>query len=135
MACLTGEQIREAARTAKIDRAPMNVPELGGEIWVRGQSGKERDQFEESRRFKKGPKAGQSDLRNFRAVLATKVIVNEAGERLLNDNDADVLGRLGVVVLDRILAKSNELSGIAEEAVEDLGNDSGQEGSGASSST
>lgn len=134
MACLTGDQIREAARNAKIDRALLVVPELGGEIYVRGMSGKERDRFEEGLRIRTGKKAGQSDLQNFRAKLAVKVIVDENGERLLADNDSDLFGRLPSGVLDRIISKCSDLSGKAETEIEDLGNDSGSEDSVASSS-
>lgn len=126
MALLTGDQIREAARAAKIERALLVVPELGGEIYVRGMSGRERDRFEEGLRIRKGARVGQSDLRNFRAQLAAKVIVDEKGERLMNDSEEDValLGRLPAGVLDRILAKCNELSGKAAEEIDDMGNDS-----------
>lgn len=124
MAVLTGEQIREAARNAKIERELLNVPELGGEIYVRGMSGKERDAFEEGLRIRTGRKAGQSDLRNFRAQLAVKVVVDEDGKRVLNDGDADLFGKLPAGVLDRIIAKCTDLSGKAAEEVEELGNDS-----------
>lgn len=135
MACLTGDQIREAARNAKIERAPLTVPELGGMIYVRGMSGRERDAFEEGLRIRKGKKSGQSDLRNFRAALATKVIVDENGARLLNDNDADLIGRLPAGVLDRIIATCTDLSGKAAEEIEDLGNASVNEAGDASSLT
>lgn len=121
---LTRDQILEAARHAKIDREALTVPELGGEICVRGMSGKERDKFEEGLRIRKGKRAGQSDLRNFRAQLAVRVIVNEQGERLLNDGDADLFGTLPAGVLDRIIAKCTELSGKADEEIDDLGNGS-----------
>jgi hypothetical protein len=132
---LTRDQILEAARNATIDRDALTVPELGGRIWVRGMSGKERDQFEEGLRIRKGKRAGQSDLRNFRAQLAVKVIVNEAGERLLNDQDADIFGRLPAATLDRIISKCQELSGKAEEEIEEMGNVSGREEVGAASSS
>lgn len=123
---LTGEQIREAARSARIEREPLLVPELGGRIWVRGMSGTERDKFEEGLRIRKGKKVGQSDLRNYRAQFASRVIVSASGERLLNDSEADIalLGRLPAGVLDRVIAKCTELSGKAEEEIDDLGNDS-----------
>ncbi len=119
---LTRDQILEAARTAKIEHEAMIVPELGGRIWVRGMSGKERDKTEEMFRIKRGPRVGQSDLRNFRAFMASRVIVNEAGDRILNDQDADMLGRLPAAVLDRIIAKMNDLSGTTDADADDLGN-------------
>lgn len=135
MGVLTGEQIREAARNVRIDREPLVVPELGGTIYVRGMSGKERDRFEEGLRIRKGKRTGQSDLRNFRAMLAVKVIVGEDGERLLHDGDVELIGLLPAGVLDRVLAKCTELSGKAEEEIDDLGNDSASPAVGAGSSS
>ena len=133
---LTRDQLLEAARTARIERDCLYVPELGGAIWVRGMSGIERDKFEEGLRIRRGRRAGQSDLRNFRAQLAVRVIVNEHGERLLNDQDADIFGKLPAGVLDRIIARCTELSGKAAQDVEEMGNDfASQEVSGDSSST
>jgi hypothetical protein len=133
---LTRDQLLEAARTARIERDKLYVPELGGEIWVRGMSGIERDKFEEGLRIRRGRRAGQSDLRNFRAQLAVRVIVDEHGTRLLNDLDADIFGKVPAGVLDRIIARCTELSGKAAEDVDDMGNDSAsQEVSDVSSST
>ncbi len=128
---LTADQLREAARNAKIDRERLVVPELGGGIWVRGMSGIERDKFEEH--YRRKAKGGKTDLRNFRAQLAVKVIVDVHGQRLLNDSDADIFGKLPSGVLDRIIAKHTELSGQGEEELEELGNGSASEAaSGAS---
>lgn len=120
---LTGEQIREAARNAKIEREPMVVPELGGRIWVRGMSGKERDKFDQYMRQRTLP-SGKLDMREFRPRFASRVIVDKAGQRVLNDSDGDIelLGRLPVGILDRIIAKSNDLSGTTKEEADDLGN-------------
>lgn len=123
MAGLTGEQIRDAARKAKQPQKLITVPGLG-DVWVRGMSGRERDKFEEGLRIKSGKRAGQSDLKNFRARRAVQLIVNEDGSRALNDGDADLLGNLSDTVLDQILYEVNELSGVGEEAAEELGNDS-----------
>lgn len=121
MATITREQILDAARHAKIDRDKLVVPELGGEIYVRGMSGKERDEFEEGLRIRRGRRTGQMDLRNFRAKLAARVIVNEAGERLLNDEDSLIFGKLQSGVLDRIIARCTELSGTSDEDIDELG--------------
>lgn len=131
---LTREQMLEAARNAKIARDRLIVPELGGEIWVRGMSGTERDKFEEGLRIRKGKRAGQSDLRNFRAQLAVRVIVTEQGDRVLTDDDAEVFGRVPAGVLDRIISRCQELSGLAEEEIEVLEKNSESSGAGGGSS-
>lgn len=133
---LTRDQLLEAAKHARIERDRLLVPELGGEIYVRGMSGIERDKFEEGLRIRRGKRAGQSDLRNFRAQLAVRVIVDENGQRLLTDLDADIFGRLPAGVLDRIISRCTELSGKAQEEIDELGEGSASEAAtGDSSST
>jgi len=131
---LSREQMLEAARNARIQRDRLDVPELGGELWVRGMSGAERDEFEEGLRIRRGRKAGQTDLRNFRAKYAVKVIVDASGQRVLTDQDAAIFGALPAGVLDRIVGRSTELSGLSDEEVEHLGNASGSPGVGDGSS-
>lgn len=131
---LSRDQILQAARNSKIERERMHVKELGGDIWVRGMTGTERDEFEEQNKFRKGKKLGQIDGRNYRAKLAVKVIVTENGERILNDHDASIFGQMPANVLERVLSKCKELSGMTEEEVEEMGNGSETEGSGGSSS-
>lgn len=123
VADLTREQILERARAAKIERAALVVPELGGRIWVRGMSGKERDKFEEGMRLRSGPNRGSVDMKNFRARFVVRVVVNKDGAQLFNEMDSDVIGKLPAGVLDRIIAKSTELSAASDEGVEELGND------------
>lgn len=130
---LTRDQILQAARSAKIERDKLTIKELGGEVYVRGMSGTEKDEFEEGLRIRKGRKAGQSDLRNFRARLAVKVIVTEDGQRILTDDDAAIFGKMPAGVLDRIISRCQELSGGTDDEAQDLGNDSGSAGSDASS--
>lgn len=137
MARLTRDQMIEAIRNIRIERAEMHIPELGGSVFVRGMSGKERDKFEESLRIKQGKRSGQSDLRTFRARHLSQILVDEHGARLFNDSDADIdlLGKLPSGVMDRIIQKCSELSGKGDEEVEVLGNGSAREGASDDSSS
>ncbi len=135
MSALTREQMLEAVRHATIERDRLTVPELGGEVWVRGMSGTERDQFEEGLRIRKGKRAGQSDLRNFRAQLAVRVLVTDEGARILTNADAEIFGKLPAGVLDRIISRCTELSGKADEEIDDLKNGSAPAPSDGSSSS
>ena len=130
---LTREQIQESARTAKIDRELMVVKEFGGDgqIFVRGMSAKEQDRVEESFRIKTGRRTGQIDMTNFRAAMVAKVVVNEQGERLFSDNDAEWLSKFKSGIHDRIIAKSRELSGGTEEEIDEMGKGSGSAGASA----
>ena len=132
---LTREQFREAARNVKIKREPLYVEELGGDIYVRGMSGKEKDKLEEKWRIKKGRKAGQLDLSNYRAARVCRVVVDEQGNPLLNDQDIDWVGDLPSGVHDRIINKCEELSGSDAEEADDLKKDSAKTEAGAASSS
>ena len=131
---LTREQILERGAQLQMERELVVIPELGGDVYVRGMSGAERDQFEEGLRVRTGRRAGQTDLRNFRARFAVRVIVDEQGQRLLEDGDIGVLGRLPASTLDRIIATCTRLSGQTEEELRDLGNASASAASDGSAS-
>jgi hypothetical protein len=134
---LTRDQLLAAAKDAEAaaPREPLEIAELGGTVYIRGMSGRERDAFEESLRIKKGKRAGETDLRNFRGKIATRCLVDADGKRLLTDSDADLIGHLSAGILDRILAVINRLSGRTEEEAEELGNDSASPAASAASAS
>lgn len=94
---------------------PVSVPEWGGEVIVRGMTGTERDAFEASIRPK-----GVLDLRNARAKLLVRVLVNETGTRLFADVQAGELGKRSAAVIERLYDVAARLSGMSEQTVEEL---------------
>lgn len=99
----------------------VEVPEWGGSVIVRGLTGTERDAFERtiiSNVDGKGP--AKSDLRNFRAKLATWSMVNEDGKRLFNQADVIELGQKSAAALQRVFNVAQRLSGLSEEDIEEL---------------
>lgn len=123
--------MKAAARAAaNLPKERIDLPELAleGDVYVRATTGRERDDFEESLRIKKGRNKGDTDLQNFRARLAVRCLVDEDGTRILEDQDASMLGELPVSVLNRIMEVINRLSGTTPEEAEALGNDSASAG-------
>lgn len=108
----------------------VEVPEWGGAVRVRGLTGRERDQFEESilgTRDKKGNSRLQ--LKNTRARLVAMAVVDENGQRLFNRSDINKLGKKSSVALNRIYEVALRLSGISEEDQAELeGNSNGAAG-------
>lgn len=92
----------------KTERVP--VPEWGGDIYVRGMSGAERDAFEQS--LMVGDKFTPD---NVRARLAARCICDEKGERLFSDADIVVLGAKNAAALDRVYDVAQRLSGIGKK--------------------
>ena len=95
------------------------VPEWGGELLVRGLTGAERDAFEQSIVETRG-KNTRMNLRNIRAKLVALCCVDEQGNRLFSDEDAELLGRKSAAALNRVFEVAQRLSGLRPEDVEEL---------------
>lgn len=130
MALLTAAQI-EAADDRKHE--DVHVEEWGGEVRVIGLSGTDRDSYEASFVDAKGKPATQR-LRNIRAKLLVKCLVNEDGIRLFADDQAKTLGAKNGAVVDRLFDVARRLSGIGQDAVAEGKDDSENEANGSSTS-
>jgi hypothetical protein len=97
----------------------VDVPEWDGYVYVRTLSGVERDAFEAMVVERRGNNY-QVNMRNMRAKLACLVIVDESGERIFSDADAEILGKKSASALQRIFNVASRLSGISNEDVEEL---------------
>jgi len=101
---------------------PVDVPEWGGTVLVRGMTGTERDQFEAA--MLKDNMSGVSKdkaMDNYRARLAAATIVDENGARLFR-GDAVVkrLGAKNAQALTRVVEVSSRLSGLSDDDVKEL---------------
>jgi hypothetical protein len=97
------------------------VPEWGGDVWVRCMTATERDEWEASvvTMDNKGqnPKA---DLRNIRAKLVVRCVIDEAGVRVFGEEDTVALGAKSAAALDRLYAVAARLSKISKEDEKEL---------------
>jgi hypothetical protein len=97
----------------------VHVPEWGGDVYVKGMTGAERDSFEASIVQLRG-KDQIINMKNFRAKLASLTICDEAGKRVFTDADITELSAKSALVLQRIFAVAQRLSGIGEKDVKEL---------------
>jgi hypothetical protein len=95
------------------------VPEWGGDIYVRALTGAERDQFEASIVEMRGKKSVFKP-ENIRAKLAVYSVCDEGGKRLFSDADMTALSKKSAAALQRVFETAQRLSGITEDAVEEL---------------
>ena len=95
------------------------VEAWGGTVYVKGMTGKERDQFEASVIKMKG-KSQDMNLANVRAKLCVMTICDDKGVRLFADADAPLLGDKSAQELQKVFAVAQRLSGITAEDVEEL---------------
>ena len=116
MAMLTREMILGAV---DLPREAVVVPEWGGEVWVRGLSGAERDAYEASVLEMKG-RGYTIRLENARAKLASLAMCDEQGKRLFLDADVHALGGKSAAALNRVFEVASRLSGLGERDIEEL---------------
>lgn len=116
-AALTREGLLAATQ---LPRERIDIPELGGFVFVQGMSADDRDAFEASLVTGRGKKR-DVDTHNVRAKLAVRCLVDEQGTRLFKDHEAPLLGRIRVDVLQRVFDAAQRLSGIRDEDVDELG--------------
>lgn len=97
----------------------LEIPEWGGGVYVRGMTGKERDQWEASIVKQRG-RDTQLNMKNARAKLVVLCTVDEHGNRLFSDTDVELLGNKNAKAIDRIFTLAQELSGIGKDDMEEL---------------
>lgn len=109
---------------------PIDVPEWGGQVFLRAMSGKDRDSFENELVNEK--QTGR--IANMRALLCVRVICDESGARIFDDGDVAALGEKSAPALARVFTAATKLNGIGSEAVAEVGNGSAPVQSAASGS-
>ncbi|WP_436772071.1 hypothetical protein [Yinghuangia sp. YIM S09857] len=114
MALLGKDQIN-SADDRKWEDVP--VPEWGGEVRLLGLTGTERDAYEASF-IRLGPKGNPigRNLKDIRAKLLVKCLVDEDFERIYTDEETKDVGNKSGAVIDRLYDKAKVLSGISEDA-------------------
>lgn len=90
---------------------PVDVPELGGTVYVRVLKAAERDNLELA--MHKAREEGQSV--NYRGRWACACACDEQGKRLFADDDANEMGRMPGTWVDRI-ARAAQAANLADEA-------------------
>ena len=101
----------------------VEVPEWGGAVRVRSFTGRERDAFEASMVRGDG-RDRRVDLTNMRARLVGLTVIDESGQRLFTDEEADLLGAKSGAALDRVFAIAQKLNGLSGADVEELSKNS-----------
>lgn len=97
----------------------VDAPEWGGVIRLKVMTGIERDDFEQSVFDMKG-KDTKVNLKNFRAKLLVKTIVDEQGKRVFEELDIERLSTKSSKVLDKLFTKAQEINGIGQKEVAEL---------------
>lgn len=97
----------------------IEVPEWGGTVTVRGLTGRERDEFEAGIMERRGRRM-IPNVANVRAKLVVRCCVDDEGNRLFKDADAEALGDKSAGATNRIYEVAARLSGMTDEDIEEL---------------
>jgi len=98
----------------------VEVPEWGGDVYVKALTGTERDLFEASIIETHGQGKSRVRLENIRAKLVALSACDEKGERLFSAKDAEALGKKSAAALQRVFVVVQRLSGLTTSDVEEL---------------
>jgi hypothetical protein len=116
----------------------IDVPEWGGQLRLRGPTVAELDEWDDSvtqRKVEDGKVTITQDFKNHKAKLVVKCLVDEDGDRLFIDEDAERLGRKSPKVISRIYQRLMVLCGRAEEAQKEIEKNSKSEADSTGSSS
>ena len=103
-----------AAGDFKLDK--VNVPEWGGDVFIKTITGLDRDRFEDG--------YSEQKMKNFRSRFLVLTLCDEKGERLFTDVEVEELGKKSSLVINRLFEKAWSLNAFTNEAIDELGKDS-----------
>ena len=98
---------------------PVTIDGSTDPIFLRTLTGRERDGFENACFTQRG-KDRVLSTENIRAKLLVRSICTEKGERIFQDNEAELLGSIPADILDILFTKAQQMSGLAPADVEEL---------------
>jgi hypothetical protein len=115
-----------AKRTTRV--VPIEVPEWGGTVHLRGLTVGERDRIDQFVQDAKQKLAG------FRSLVLSLCLCDADGKRLFNDGQRAELDTIDAGVAERLFTAAMPLAGIAPSDLKDLEGNSGAGPCGSSSS-
>lgn len=101
---LTRDQI--LAKRLDLPREPVDVPQLGGEVFVRVMTAAEKDRFEADHLARK------DKLADFRARLVVAVACDADGLPLFTPADVPALGELSSLAIEPVVRKGLAMNGL-----------------------
>lgn len=102
-----------------LKREAVYVPQWGFNVYVRTLTGAELDAWQASLVNFDG-KRPRLQMANQRARLVVKCVVDEAGNRLFKDDEADALGRKSAAAIQVLFDAAQRLNALSDDLVEEM---------------
>jgi hypothetical protein len=110
----------------------VEVPEWDAKVRVRGMTAREKDAFVAQIT---NLSTGEMSWQNATALLIVRTVVDDDGQRVFSDADADALGEKSAAATQRLFNVAQRLSAFSEEDLDQIAQDFGPARNGASSSS
>jgi hypothetical protein len=91
----------------------VEVPKLDGIFLMRIMSAEERDDHELSMLSADGG-VDMKKMKNMRAKLVARLLVNSAGERIFKNGNGEKLGKLDAPIINALYERGMEINGMTE---------------------
>jgi len=112
---------KEGLLAAQLEKEKVEI--LGNFVWVRGMTGTERDQWEQSVLYHQ-KKSKTESYDQFRASLVARTVCDESGNRLFTDDEIAKVGALPCAIVDKLYSVGARLSAVSQKDEEELGKNS-----------
>ena len=119
---VTGEH---ALQSEDLPREPLNIPEWGGDVYVRVLAGDERAKIQ---------RAIDKNSETLSALIVQLCTVDDVGAQMFKADDISRLHKKSGLVLDRIVTKCHKINKLDEKEIEDLAKNSDETPSDSSGS-
>lgn len=107
----------------EVSKEKVEIPELGGHIWIKGMTAAGRSRFE--RQFQSA--TGKSSVRKISEIRERLVIAcacDENGKSLFTEEDIKSLGKQSIGIIERIVNAAQRICIMTDEDVEALAKNS-----------
>ena len=116
MPALTKDQILAAN---DVNLLKINVPEWGGDVYIRVMTVGERDAYENEWQRKK-----DTGVDDFRTKFLVRCLVDEKGSRLFDNGDVQRLAEKSARVMNRVWLAAMEHNNLSDASIEELAKNS-----------
>lgn len=116
MPALTRDQILAAN---DVNLLKINVPEWGGDVYIRVMTVGERDAYENEWQRKK-----DTGVDDFRTKFLVRCLVDDKGNRLFDNGDVQRLAEKSARVMNRVWLAAMEHNNLSDASIEELAKNS-----------
>lgn len=103
----------------------IQLPELGGSVFVKGMTAKDRSAFEKQFQTPSG-KTNKVKLAEVRERIVVATVCDESKAPLFTEADIPAIGEMPAVVIERLVTVAQRLCGMTNQDVESLAGNSAE---------